>query len=150
MKLEKVALIAEIIGGIAIVVTLIVLVVEVRGNTEAVRAQTAQATFGVSAQSFYYPEGNIALDKMTLGEEELTDEEFSHARSLLAAVFTTFDNHYYQYRYGNLDEEIYEAYRARLEFMLESQAVREFWKARRPLHTNAFQAYVDEVVGNLE
>ena len=40
MKLEKWALGAEILGGIAIVVTLIVLIIEVRGNTSAIQAQT--------------------------------------------------------------------------------------------------------------
>ena len=40
MKLEKWALGAEILSGVAIVVTLIVLIVEVRGNTDAVQAQT--------------------------------------------------------------------------------------------------------------
>ena len=50
MKLEKWALIAEIVGGVAIVVTLIALIVELRGNTGAIRAQTAQATFQTSAQ----------------------------------------------------------------------------------------------------
>ena len=149
MKLEKYGVIAEIVGGLAIVVTLIFLIMEVRGNSEAIRAQTAQATFGISAESFYYPEGNLALDKMLLGEE-LSVEEFSHATSLLAAIFTTFDNHYYQYRHGNLDEEIHEAYRARLELVMESEGVREFWDLRRPLHTRAFQAYVDAVLENRE
>ncbi len=150
MKLEKTAMIAEILGGIAIVVTLIILIVEVRGNTEAVRAQTAQATFNISAQSFYYPEGNIALDKMMSGTEELTDDEISHATSLLAAIWTTFDNHYYQYRHGNLDEEIHEAYRARLELMVSNQAARAHWQERKSLSTSAFREYVDDIIENLE
>ena len=40
MKLEKWALGAEILGGVAIVVTLIVLIIEIRGNTSAIQAQT--------------------------------------------------------------------------------------------------------------
>ena len=42
MKLEKWALIAEVVGGVAIVVSLVVLIFEVRGNTEAVSAATFQ------------------------------------------------------------------------------------------------------------
>ena len=45
MKLEKWALIAEIVGGLAIVVTLVVLIVEVRGNTDAIAAQTIYAQY---------------------------------------------------------------------------------------------------------
>jgi hypothetical protein len=41
-NLRKLALIAEIISGIAIVVTLAILAIEMRGNTNAIRAQTYQ------------------------------------------------------------------------------------------------------------
>ena len=43
MKLEKWALIAEIAGAIAIVITVVVLIFEVRGNTDAIRAASAQS-----------------------------------------------------------------------------------------------------------
>ncbi len=43
MKLEKWALVAEIMGSLAVVVTLIILIVEVRGNTAAIREQTIDA-----------------------------------------------------------------------------------------------------------
>ena len=145
MKLEKCALIAEIIGGFAIVVSLVVLIFEVRGTTDAIQAQTAQATFGISTGSFYYPEGNIALDKMQR-EESLTVEEAAHAEALLSAIFTSFDNHYYQYRHGNLDQEIHDAYRTRLLWLMRSKPVRDAWIVRSPLHTEGFRLYVDEVV----
>jgi len=40
MRLEKIALLAEIVGGIAIVISLAILSAEVRSNTDAIRAQT--------------------------------------------------------------------------------------------------------------
>jgi len=43
VKLEKLALISEIVGGVAIVVSLVILIVEIRGNTDAVYAQTSVA-----------------------------------------------------------------------------------------------------------
>ena len=43
MKLEKWALIAQIASGFAIIVTLVILIFEVRGNTDAVSAQTISA-----------------------------------------------------------------------------------------------------------
>ena len=41
-RLRRIALIAEVISGIAIVVTLAFLAIEMRGNTNAIRAQTYQ------------------------------------------------------------------------------------------------------------
>ena len=42
-KLEKWALVSQIASGIAIVVTLLILIVEIRGNTDAIHAQTSVA-----------------------------------------------------------------------------------------------------------
>jgi hypothetical protein len=42
MKLENLALISEVVASAAIVITLIVLIIQVDGNTEAVRAATYQ------------------------------------------------------------------------------------------------------------
>ena len=151
MKLEKYGLIAEIVSSVAIVVTLVILVIEIRGNTEAIRAQTAQATFGTSTQSFYYPEANVALDKAVLaGQSALTDEERAHANNLISAVFNSFDNNYYQYRHGTLDEEIHEAYRSRLRFLMSHQIYRDRWDTVRRLHTESFRVYVDEIIESLE
>ncbi len=43
MKLKKLALLSETVGGVAIVVTLIVLIVEIRGNTAVLQASYRQS-----------------------------------------------------------------------------------------------------------
>ena len=150
-KLSDWASIAEIASSVAVVVTLIVLVVEVRGNTEAIRAQTAQATFGASTESFYYPEGNVALAKAELeGLDALTPDERAHAVALVSAIFNAFDNNYYQYRQGNLDEEVHDAYRNRLRALLSIPVFRERWTTARHMQTESFRNYVDDVVESLE
>ncbi len=50
MKLEKWALIAEVVGGLAVVATLIVLIAEIRSNTEAISAQTILAQYNVERE----------------------------------------------------------------------------------------------------
>ena len=43
MNLQKAALVAEIVGSIAVVITLVVLIFEVRGNTDAILAGNRQS-----------------------------------------------------------------------------------------------------------
>ncbi len=151
MKLEKSALIAEIVGGLAIVVTLIALIAELRGNTEAIRAQTAQATFQTSAQSFYYAEGNVALTKAEdSGLADLTEDERAHAFALMNAMFNMYNNNYHQYQDGNLDEEIHEAYRRKLSFFISNPIYRDRWSTINQFYTDSFREYVDEVIESLE
>ena len=150
-KLSDWASIAEITSSIAVVVTLIVLVIEVRGNTAAIRAQTAQATFGASTESFYYPEGNAALARAEVdGMEALTPEERAHADALISAIFNAFNNNYYQYLQGNLDEEIHLAYRNRLRVLLSSPIYRARWESASRMQTESFRDYADEIVEGLE
>jgi len=147
MKLEKWALIAEIGSGVAIVVTLIVLIIETRANTDAIRAQTAGAAFSISAQSFYYAEGNAALEKAAeIGLSELETDERAHAVALMASIFNMYDNNYYQYRRGMLDEEIHQAYRRRLAALMSFTLYRESWTTMKGNSTEAFQRYVDEII----
>ncbi len=151
MKLEKYGVIAEIISSVAIIVTLVILVTEVRGNTEAIRAQTAQATFGTSTESFYYAEGNAALAKAeTDGWTALTVDERAHAEALMSAIFNSFDSNYYQYRHGTLDEEIHEAYISRLQGLMSIQVFQDKWIRVKQYHTKPFQVYVDEIAESLE
>jgi hypothetical protein len=151
MKLEKWALIAEIGSGVAIVVTLVVLIVETRANTDAIKIQTAEAAFSTSAQSFYYPEGNVALERAAeIGFSELKTDERAHAVALMASIFAMYDNNYYQYRRGTLDEEIHQAYRRRLAALMSVPLYRDRWTIMKGNSTEAFQRYVDEIIEELE
>ena len=55
--LKKTAIVAEIVGGIAIVVSLIFVGIQVRESTKATRSATATATIGTMA-SWYSNLGN--------------------------------------------------------------------------------------------
>jgi len=132
-------------------VTLIALIAELRGNTEAIRAQTAQATFQTSAQSFYYADGNVALRKAEDGGlAALTEDECAHAFALMSAIFNMYNNNYHQYQDGNLDEEIHEAYRRRLGFLISNPMYRDRWSAINGRYTDSFREYVDAVIESPE
>ena len=85
-----------------------------------------------------------------VGLAGLTDEERAHATSLMAALINAYNNHYYQYRHGNLDAVIHEAYRARLRRLMSNQMYRDMWSGARELYTEPFRVYVDEVIESLE
>lgn len=65
-KLQKYALIAEVVAGIAIFVTIAFLAVEMRSNTNAVRAQTFQSLMqqvNDNRMSFVHPPYMLANEK---------------------------------------------------------------------------------------
>ena len=84
MKLEKWALVAEVISGTAIVISLVILIFEVRGNTDAVQAQSSASRLE-SDRARRYPlivnEGGLteAILKRNNGEQLSEVEQFQVA-----------------------------------------------------------------------
>jgi len=146
MKLEKLALFAEIFGAVAIVATLIVLIFEVRANTDAVKSQAAQNTFEASFSMLLdlTPEQLSAYRNFLRdGTAGVSDAESLTAEIVLTSALTTYDSHYYQYMQGNLDNEVQAAYARRLDAILSNPVVRDWWQESSFQFTDSFQTYVE-------
>ncbi len=134
MNLQDWGAIGEVIGALAVVITLIYLAKQIRQNTHAMeearrlalaqtyqmRSDALQAMLVDAADSEYigpiiirltglgYPEDVTALDA-------LTDAERGRFRMWQIAQQTHWDNMHYQYQQGYLDREYYEdAFRERV------------------------------------
>ena len=147
MKLEKWALIAEIVGGVAIVGTLIFLIVEIRGNSAAIRASTATS---ISERSHTQIMSHLAIpalmearlrefagDQLSAMDEMMLDQSFAAGMKLAEESFIAF-------RDGNVDAEVW---LTRAEIVLDnlaSEAARDRW-ARRRLSGWYVQGFVDYI-----
>jgi hypothetical protein len=127
MTIAELGALGELIGAIAVVVTLVYLAVQIRQNTRSMeesrrlalaqtyqmRADALQAMLVRAADSEHigplitrltqrgYPEDVAAL-------EDLSPEERGRFRQWQIAQQTHWDNMFYQYQQGFLEEEYYE------------------------------------------
>jgi len=127
MTIMELGALGEFIGAIAVVVTLIYLAVQIRQNTRVMaenerlalaqtyqmRADALQNMLVHAADSQYI--GPIIAKLTTAGYperiaslSELDDEELGRFRQWQIAQQTHWDNMYYQYQQGYLDEEYYQ------------------------------------------
>ena len=124
MKLERLALIAEIVSGIAIVVTLIVLIIEVRDNTNAVRADTRQSIAErVERILLTVATDDELADLMSAavaGDLELVDD--LRVRAFILTLLRNAEEAYLQVLEGRLDYEYLEARLQSMFFVLASGA----------------------------
>ncbi len=134
MKLEKWALIAEIIGSFAIVVTLIILIFEIRGNTGEIRAATqaniAARTQAIPLALMTNPQWADVFDRRIAGEELSSAEETQYF-AYSVAVLKLAEEAFLVYRDGRLDEEIWQT---RANFALNFfsfEQDREVWEINR-------------------
>lgn len=130
MNTSKMAEISEVISSIAIVITLIVLIFEIRSNTEEVRAATiadiAGRTQGFTIAHMTNPEVEQVWNHMVAGND-LSDSERGISSSLLIAALKVAEESYIAYRDGRLDEEIWQTRATLAITAMNSEQVRNTW-----------------------
>ena len=129
MKLERLALIAEIVSGIAIVITLIVLVVEVRDNTSAVRAETRQSLAErVERITMTVATDDELADLVTAaasGDFELVDD--LRVRAFVTAILRNTEEAFLQVQEGRLEPGYFAARLQGVLFVLANGATNSIY-----------------------
>ena len=146
MKLKKWALIAEVVGGVAIVVSLVVLIFEVRGNTEAVRAATFQnVSDSITANGMEIaadPEAlRIYLTGLREGLDDLADRD--RFQFLMIGQMRRFENAFYQR--SRMQPGQWQGLQTALDGIVSNDGFGLWWNDRRLVFSLGFQELVDEL-----
>jgi hypothetical protein len=106
MRLKRWALVAEIVGSVAVVVTLAILILEVRENTEESRATNRQSVIDDLREQLLVRAQSASLaDALAAAEagQQLTPAQSSQYIGYLMAVIKSVEEAYFQYAEGRLD-----------------------------------------------
>ncbi|MCA9759373.1 MAG: hypothetical protein KDA27_26505, partial [Candidatus Eisenbacteria bacterium] len=127
MNLDKIALLAEIIGSVAVVASLAYLAVQVRQNTRAARSATYQSVVSKSLEILapMYSEDGIAelWLRATDSDADLSPVEQTRFHFLMLAMFRHFDNLHYQHMHGAIESEQWQGYAQLLDGYLSASRV---------------------------
>ncbi len=105
LDLQKSALFAEIIGGIAIVVTLVILVLEIRSNTNSIQSQSYQELiFELNKTRRDYFSEEISLIFRKNREGELSENERFRFAQVMQVKWSVYEAAYFAYIFGTLNE----------------------------------------------
>ena len=143
------AAISEVIGAIAVVISLVYLAFQVRQNTRAIRGSTLDAITNHQQDELRWSaEMAPAWKKVFDGvEDELTFEESWAISEWLHAAFTARQNEYFQYRHGLLDREVWQASENIIRGLVGIEWVRKWWQEHgRMDRTEAFSRLVDGIL----
>jgi hypothetical protein len=151
MKLERYALIAEVVGGLAVIIGLIFVGLELRQNTIAQRV-TATQTLVVDYENAVdlltkdnesaciYVRGNNGLENLTGIERYRYFVMWFH---LLRAAEQL---HYYSLE-GMVDPRIWRGFQRQLDEVVRYPGVEQYWQLRRDWYNDEFQAFIDQIYG---
>ena len=133
-KLSDWASIAEIISSIAVVVTLVFLIIEIRGNTDEIRAATLTNALGRNQDLILTLAANSELAEINtrvLQGEELSTAEAIRYGQYFAAYLRATEESFIAYRDGRLEEEIWLTRAQVLLDIFDYGDTRRMWSERR-------------------
>jgi hypothetical protein len=149
MTLEKWALIAEIVGSVAIVISLIFVGVQLRANTSATRSATASAAS--SATTAWYNAMGTSAQASALFFNFFNDPDALSPEERLQAVFVVhgalvnFQTSFMLANEGTLDSQIKDAILEAIVVVKDKPGFKYYWEQRRAFFYEEFQEYVEQL-----
>ena len=149
LELSDLASIAEVVGAIAVVISLLYVGLQVRDSARAVRSAAVNDA-NVSLQAWYLNISNnrqaseLWLDGLLSSEPLARDDEFQFQMTVHAA-FLGFQNSFLLAQEGSLDTEILGSITAALLPTKDLPGMRRYWRQRRGYFYPGFAEYIDEL-----
>jgi len=153
-KLEKLALIAEIFGGIAIFISLLFVGIQFKENAKATKSATASATIAALA-NWYLEIGNNSESSelfynFMADPNQLTPEQRFQAVMNSHGVFIIFQNSYYLAKEGTLDSEMQNSLTSVILGVKDQPGFAFYWEQRESFFFKEFREYIDDILKNGE
>jgi len=150
MNWEAVTAIAELIGAIAIVVSLVYVGIQINENSHEVRSATAQQATSAIAD-WYTSLGNNQQSSRLFHfgiakPEELSSEDLAQFIYLAHGLMLEYQAVYYVSREGTLDQALQESITKTLVATSHQPGFLLYWQQRRELFYPEYRAHVDEII----
>ena len=147
MNWEAVGALGQIVGAIAVVVSLVYLAIQVRQNTAAIAAQAAHDALAAVREFNQHLMVNPPMARIfRIGQEDpsaLTESELEQFVHIVFTFFKTAEAVHAQSMKGTLDAETWRAWEWVFMAWGQSPGFAAYWSIRRGLFTPAFQALYD-------
>lgn len=146
MTLEQYAYLAEIIGVVVIVATLIYLSIQVRQGKDLLRSEARQVQVNNDQNNVYQFIEHPELAVSHAGAGEATFEEKARLVFWIVASMRAREHEWLQYREGSLDHDGWMSYRGVIYFTLGTERTRAIWSLISQFFNQDFVRMVAELI----
>lgn len=144
MTLNDLGNIGELVGGVAVVISLLYLAVQIRHSSQISKFDAHRSLSNDMASIL----GNIASDPdlyriwdiMTNRPQQANEHDRERFGMLLYQIFTTFSD---AERFHNMDRDLQVRYQQYMERFLGFEAVRSWWSRQGKFYPRTFQDKVE-------
>jgi hypothetical protein len=146
MTLEQYAYLAEIIGVIVVVATLIYLSVQIRQGATLLRSEARQAQVAADLDIIYKWMEWPDIQKSVADPGKLEFDSKVRLYYWLVAFFRIREHLWFQFRDGALDEAAWNAYSRVIPFILSTKRTRRYWAEFSPNFDPEYVKMVDQLL----
>ena len=150
MDLQTLAQIGEFLGGLSVLLTLIYLAIQIRGNTKAVRSAGAQQTHDSMVELYRQLAGDTQLNRTfrvgTQDVESLTEDEIGIFFAFWSATLFTVQNWLYQRNNGVLEETLVMTWLGGVASNFHADGFKVYWSKRKFMYSEVLQEWVEEIM----
>ena len=129
----------EIIGAVAVIVSILYLAVQISDNTRSVRANAgfeAAHSWAISNEILYQASKE---DRMTFVRafdpveswDEFSEDERVHISIFMRSIFQKLEGQYFLFKYGNLDKGIWDNRKAWAAGVLQTPFFQHWWRVEK-------------------
>ncbi len=154
MNWDAIGAIAELLGAVGVIASLIYLATQIRDGQRALRAgsyqQFRQDLHQTMNDGMTDPEFSRTVASGMADFDQLEDVDAHQFNFWIHGVVHSYNNAYYQYRMEMLDDERWEMHRADIGGLFGIPGVAQWWRSarqRRSSFSPAFVALVEEILG---
>ena len=147
-SLSDYALLAEIVGAIAVVVSLIYVGISVNQNTSALMVANHQALVAMDQDTtdwFKDPEFAVTMEMALEDVSQLSPAQWTQVLSYLAGKFNAWEFAFLTHDDGMMADNIWDGWDGHYRTVLERGTGQQFWSLERESFSPAFRWYVDSI-----
>ena len=149
--LDALGNIGDFVGGIAVILTLVYLAVQIRHNTRSTKLASMQSTMLAAQNVAILPAQDRDLARVVrvglTTPEELDDDEFQQFRYFLMNMLRVHEDMFVQHRAGVVDDETWMARASSLRTIFSMPGGRRVWDSSNAYRPD-FQAWLQSELGH--
>jgi len=147
MDWNAVSAIAGVFAAIFVAISVVYLAIQIRSSTQATHSQTYHLATSALAEMA----GIIGSDKelariFRIGMESpdaLTEDESTQFGYLGISLFRRFENVFFQYQSGMIDEDFWSGHRDNILWFFHRPGMQAWWKDRKFAFSKRFREFLD-------
>ena len=148
MDIMELGAIGELVGGVAVIGSLLYVGLQVRQNSNWLRASVVDTSSQRLTEMHYFlaEEGNREILDAIAADPEAPDPKVAaRVGQVFMAVARGSETAYFQFQLGHLPQQLWNGYRGHVHVIVSTRFFEPWWDMRRGMFHQAFREHVDDL-----